>query len=418
MRDPERQHRYNNSFKISYPDFPSISNEARSIVLHQEMGKHDILEIHYPKFSTKLVKTLKTGVPVKVTWKNDKVSGEFFGYTTDVSYPVAQQLSRGLKVTCVAASYPLKEQSSKIWTNKTASEIAVEIAKKYKLKPVVTYSPIRFTQQSLAGHSYWEKLNEIAAKIGYGVQVVKTELHFHPIDKMIDQFMTTIPVMSFQNPLENPVSSLVAPTLEHFEPRVGDYVETVQKLRTTNTVSGVDPITSKIYSSQTSSNKVGKNLRENTTDPLFSSIETKIVTASSAMADSLSKARAQWGRLGVPSKGIGQGDPRIAPWRTVEVRGTGETTDGFWIVQKAEHVIHGDGRYAVEFSCLSDGIGNNKSSAFRPSSAGTVPTRNLVNELSTPNTSSPTSTTLSAATAMVTEQSSGYKVTPRRWKGR
>jgi hypothetical protein len=418
MRDPERQYRFSNSFQVSYPDFPTLTNPVRSIVIHQERGKHDIVEIYYSRFSSAYYKAIKTGVAVEISWKNDKVSEKFIGYTTDASHITAQQLNRDTKITCVGASYPLKERVSKIWTNKTASEIVTEVAKKFNLKPMVTSSSIRFAQQSLSGHSYWEKLNELAKRIGYGVQVVGAELHFHPIDKMIDQFMTTIPIMSFLDPLEGPESNIDSPTLMSFEPIIGDHIESLDYSRSTNTVGGIDPVTGNIYVSKTSSNKVGKNIRKNTKDPLFSTVESHTVIESSLMAQKLSEARAQHGRFSIPAKGVGQGDPRIAPWRTIEVRGTGDVSDGFWVVEKAEHVLHGDGRYLVEFTCLSDGTGSNKPSITRPSSAGSVPSRNITNEMSTPNKNKPTSTKLTSTSVLVNQSAAGYTTTPRRWVGK
>jgi hypothetical protein len=136
------------------------------------------------------------------------------------------------------------------------------------------------------------------------------------------------------------------------------------------------------------------------------------------MAKALSDARAQLGRLSMPASGIGQGDPRMTPWATIEVRGTGNTSDGFWIVNKVEHFIHVDGRYQSEFTVLSDGVGQNKPSVFRPSNSGGVPTRNVKNELLTPTKTKPTSTKLSGATAMLTQASGGYVVTPRKWKAK
>ena len=255
-----------------------------------------------------------------------------------------QKIDRGVKIKCVGASYPLKEQSAKIWKNKTASEIATEVAKKFKLKAFVTPHPTRFNQVSMSGHSYWEKLNELATKIGYSVQVYGTELHFHPIDKMIDQFMTTIPVMAFIDPFSNAVSTYNAQTLESFKPRHGDFVEKEGHLKTTKNVSNVDPLTSTVFTYKSSPSLVGKNLKTDVTDPLFSSVETRVVTASSKMAKDMADAKAQLSRLSIPAKAIGQGDPRIAPWRTVEVRGVNETSDGFWIVKSATHFVHIDGR--------------------------------------------------------------------------
>jgi phage protein D len=417
MLSPEVQNRRSSSFSVSYPDFPSINILPRSVTIYQDMGMHDRVEVRYRNIPVAIFNSLKTGVPIEIFWKNDKASGKIYGYVTEVVTPVRQRQYREVKVRCVGASYPLKERGSKIWTNKTASEIATEIAKKTKLKPIVTPHTTRFTQQSLAGQSYWEKLRELASLIGYGVQVSGTELHFHPIDKMINQFMTVMPVMAIKNQLTSPSNYFNAPTLDVFEPRLGDYNESVEHLRTENIVSGVDPITGKVYTSKTSPNKLGKPLRQKTKDPLFFQKKTNTVVNSSSMAKSLSEAASQLGRFAIVAPGTGQGDPRVAPWRTMEVRGTGDNSDGFWVIQKVEHYIHADGRYQVEFTCLSDGIGGNKASAFRPSAAGNVPYRNIVNDMVTNPKGRPTSTKLGVKAPLISQGSAGYKVNPRRWIG-
>lgn len=418
MRNTGTQSRLSSYYSVSYPDFPSIEIQPNEVVLHQEMGKHDILELRYTLLTPFILKALKTGTPVQLTWKNDKVSGNFFGYTTVVSLPIKYQDYQETKIQCVGTSYPLKETSFKVWTNKTASQIAIELAKKAKLKPMVTPHKTIFTQQSLSGKSYWEKLNELAETIGYGMQVSGTELHFHPIDKMINQFMTTIPVLYSDNSFVSPFNNFNAPTLDAFEARIGDYLETPGELnRNTNTVTGVDPVTGKVYSSTTSPNKVGKSIRTNTKDPLFLKNKTNIVVNSSAMAKSLSEAASHLGRLSIPGKGKAQGDPRIAPWRTVEIQGTQGGGDGFWVIKKAIHSLYISGEYEVEFECRTDGVGGNKPSAFRPSSAGTVPYRNIQNDMMGNSKNKPSVTTLNSSKTLVSQGASGYKTTPRQWRG-
>jgi len=418
MRNTGTQSRLSSYYNVSYPDFPSIEIQPNEIVLHQEMGKHDILELRYTLLTPFILKALKTGTPVQLTWKNDKVSGNFFGYTTVVSLPIKYQDYQETKIQCVGTSYPLKESSFKVWTNKTASQIAIELDKKAKLKPMVTPHKTIFTQQSLSGKSYWEKLNELAETIGYGIQVSGTELHFHPIDKMINQFMTTIPVLYSDNSFVSPFNNFNAPTLDAFEARIGDYLETSGELnRNTNIVTGVDPVTGKVYSSTTSPNKVGKSIRTTTKDPLFLKNRTNIVVNSSAMAKTLSEAVSHLGRLSIPGKGKAQGDPRIAPWRTVEVQGTQGGGDGFWVIKKAIHSLYISGEYEVEFECRTDGVGGNKPSAFRPSSAGTVPYRNIQNDMIGNSKNKPSVTTLNSSKTLVSQESSGYKTTPRKWRG-
>ena len=418
MRDPERQARLGSTFNVTFPDFPGFQLLPRRVRIIQEIGKHDVVELYYPTFTRFFTKGVATGLPVRLTWKNDKASGEFIGYTTGVKYPTVQAVERGTTIRCVGASFPLKEKAHEIWVNRTASEIATDIANKFKLKPVVTQHPLRFKQQILGELSYWEKLNELADRIGYGIQVVGSELHFHPIDKMIDQFMTVIPVMAFLDPNTNPSASYEGGTLDMFEPMITDYNESSAYTRSTKVVSGVDVRTGKIYKATNSPNTIGKKVRKTTKDPLFTKVETNVVANTQSNAILLSEAKSQLSRLAIPARGAGQGDPRIAPWRTLEVRNTGDVSDGFWIVTSVEHLMFRDGRYQVEFKCATDGIGQNKPSATRPSASGTSPMVNLSNEVTKPKPLVKKSYKLSSPAAMVKQTQIGFKVTPRRWVDR
>jgi len=415
MTKPGLQLRLGSSFTVEYPGLSNIPYLPLNIKMYQEMGTHDLVEITYATFNRAFYDSLKTGVPVQVSWKNDKVSGVFYGYVANVSFETAQVASKRTRVVCMGSSYPLKERGTRIWTEQTASEIAADIAAKFNLTPRVTPHATKFPQQSLSGHSYWEKLRELAQRIGYGVQMMGTELHFHPIDKMIDQFITTVPLMQFSEPLRRDTTTL-SQTLEWFEPVVGDFVEFLQYKRSEKVLSGVDPISGESYIVSASPNDLGVNLREDTRDPIFTEIDTRTVSLSVSTAKALTDGKAQLSRLSVPAKGHGQGDPRIYPWRTIEVRGTGSTTDGYWVVTKAVHSIHSDGRYQVDFECATDGTRDNAASTFRPSSAGSVPYRNVTQELMS-GYSKPSSTILTSTGYRFTQAQGGFKVSPRRWVG-
>ena len=414
MRDPEIQNRYANAFTVVFPDFPGFDQTPYSLTLTQSMGKHDVIEIFYNTINAAYLKTMSTGVAVEITWSNDAVSQTFVGYVSDLEYPTSSAIQKPLTITCLGASYPFKEKRQKIWKNATASEVATEIATFNKLKPVVTKSDIRFPQISFSGHSQWEKLQELAQSIGFACQVIGLELHFHPVDVIIDKFLTTIPVMAFLNPDITPMNQFASQTLDHFETVQGDFGNFRGNTKATKIVGGVDPLTGKIYKSTSSPTSVGKNLRAKNKDPLFFDIDTSTVIIDRLSSQSLANAKAQLARLSVPGYGFGQGDPRIAPWRTVEVRGTGEASDGFWIVSSAVHTLNADGKYSVEFECVTDGKGSNITSAFRPSSAGTVPTVNLTEAITT-GANTPTTYKLSNSSPMVNQVSTGYNVVPRRW---
>ena len=129
----------------------------------------------------------------------------------------------------------------------------------------------------------------------------------------------------------------------------------------------------------------------------------------------MAEGKAHLSRLSIPGKGAAQGDPRISPWGTIELRHTGTHSDGFWIVTSTKHEMHIDGRYMVEFSCATDGVGSNQPSVTRPGSAGTVPAVNLGS--GTTGTNANHSYTLSGATTIIDQTNTGFNVTPRRWVG-
>ena len=417
MRDPKRQLLQGNSFNVVFPDFPSFDLMPHKIELIQAMGKHDILKIHYPDTVPFMLEALTTGALVNVEWKNDKVSGNFKGYKYDSTYNSAIDRKRRTVMTFLGASFVMKESGYHIWVNKTATEIITEIANKFKLKPIVTSHPTRFSQQSMAGHTYWEKVTELADLIGYGIQMQGTELHCHPIDTMIDKFMTTVPQLALGDYGAGLDAVHEARTLEYFDPKLGDYLEGKKHRRTEKIIRSVDPYTAKVYDASSSPNKTGKKLQKKTRDPLFSQIETKTVSASSSMAKELAKAKAEKSRLSLTAKGGGQGDPRIAPWRTIEISGTETAAEGLWVVETAHHTMYANYMYTTEFTCVTDGT-EKQGAGARAAEIGAVPYRNIAYELTSPTQGKPTQSVLSASSTIVSQANTGFKVTPRRWESR
>jgi phage protein D len=412
------QSRQGSGFAVSYPDFPGFTTVPQNFRLYQEAGKQDIIEITYPYSDSFYTKVLKTGVPLNVKWRNDTVSGEFFGYVYDSSPRTASGMNRRVIVRGIGASLGLKQGEAKIWTNKTVTEVIEEIAKKFKLKPNITPHPLRLSQITMTSHSYWEKIQELAKKIGYVTQVSGTDLYFHPIDNMINQFMTVVPILSFEEAETREYSGPVSHTLDTFQPKVGDLSAGGSYSRKDKVIHGIDPLTAKPYTTTSSPNEVGKKLRSSTKESLFKEVLSSSVSASPAIAKMIAEANANLSGFSILAEGTGQGNPNIAPYRTVEINGTGNVTDGYWVIKKVDHFVTWDGRYSVEFTCMTDGTGRNKASAFRPLTASTVPVRNIAYELTTGASSKPTSTRISAPATMVNETQSGYKITPRRWVGR
>ena len=272
--------------------------------------------------------------------------------------------------------------------------------------------------QSLVGLSKWEKIQELAERVGCHAHVHGTTLYFQRIDKLVDQFNSIVPVLSYHDGNINAPTVFEAQTLDYFKARLGDLHEGGAHAKKQKTIHGIDPITGKTHSHTANPNKMGKSIRTTTTEPLFKEVITHVVAESKALAKELSEGLAHLSRFTMHAEGKGLGDPRIAPYKTVQINGTGDRTDGYWVIKRVEHYVTFDNRYYVEFTCMMDGTGKNKKGKFRKETAAVVSTRDVAYEMATGGKQAASTPTLSAKTPLVNQTDAGYNTTPRRWEGR
>jgi len=413
-----RQLRYGTDYRVTFPDFPSFKVQPKKFRLIQAQGQHDVLELTFPVINPFFQRAFKTGALVSFVWQTGRAKGEFVGHMYSVTTLTQTTQQRDTVMTCLGTGFNLKEGGAKVWNNKTASEIVTDIAKITKLKPVITPHPVRFSQQALIGHTLWEKIQELGHRVGYVAHIYGVELHFHPIDKMIDAFMTNIPVLSFQDVHYNSGSNLEGQTLDVFKPVSGDIHEGGTNSNKDKVISGIDSTTGKAFSYTASPHQVGKNIRHMSSAPLFQEIIPSRVVDSPSEAKAMANAFADLARFSHHAEGQAQGDPRIAPYRTVEISGTGAATDGFWVVKHVTHTGFMDGRYISEFSCMTDGVGENKTDGNRPLSSPTLSgTRNIPLETVTGIKVKSTPAKLSAPTQLFSQGNLTYKAFPRKWVG-
>lgn len=413
------QSRVGTTFEVVFPEFPTFKQAPQWVRLTQEQGKQDVVEIAYASFDKHFQKGLKTGVTIKLTWRTAYAKETWVGYVYNSDDTTQSTLKRNVIVRGLGGAFPLKEGGNKVWKNKTAPEIVEDICRQYKLKAVVDKSNVRFGMQSLVGGiTKWEKIQELADRIGFHAYVSNTTLYFQRIDRLIDQFNSVIPVMSYNDGSVNAGVVFEAQTLDHFTAKLGDMRETEGATKAYKTVHGIDPVTGKSHSHTASPSTVGKNVREKVSAPLFTQVFSHMVADTQAVAKELAEGMAHLARFSLHGSGKGQGDPRIAPYKTVEINGTGSETDGFWVVKRAEHYMTYDGRYTIDFKCMADGAGKNKSGTFRRSTASTIPVRDVAYEMATGGKQAPSTPTLSSRQPMVSQTRGGFNVTPNRWVGR
>lgn len=417
MSDQGTQTRYGTSFTVSFPDFPSFDLNPRVINLKQARGLQDLLVIEYPTYSQQYMDALHTGVAVKLSWTNEKGNGDWYGYVYSIHPDVNQSLDRPLVVKCLGAALGLKDGGTKIWTNKYASDIVVEIAKQFKLSPKVTPSKIFFSQQTLYQHTYWEKVQELARDSGYVAQLIGTELHFHPLDRMIDQSMGSIPVLEYKQLIGEPKSVIEGATLDNFVLSSGDFSSNKHGNKRVKTIAFVDPLTGNLSTSSSDPSKTGRSLRSKPKAALFSENLHSTMVSNKQMAEAMAFGAAQLDRYTNSGSGLAQGDLRIAPYKTVQIKGVGPQADGPWVITEVTHYIDHLGASKSDFKCMADGSTVAREDSFRAENNTQIALRNLEYEITNQVQSRPTETRLVGSTIMVNETNGGFVTTPRRWAG-
>jgi hypothetical protein len=271
----------------------------------------------------------------------------------------------------------------------------------------------------IAGHSYWEWIQEQARRIGYGVLVDGMSFIFKPLDKLIDYGITSVPVFSMMGKGVPGGLMYNDRTLDQFVVNHGEYIESPQTLRTIKAIGGVDPITSTAFYSAKSPKDVGDNLRQEVSDVLFSELRAEQVAHSHLAAESLSEGAAHNGRLNMPAKVKGQGDPRLKLFSPVVIRGTGEQTDGYWVARKIKHMFSRNGNYQIEMTVSTDGSGLTNRTAARKDTGTVVGVLNLTDALNNNgiagNTAVNRAYRLSANRGVQIEYNQGFLRTPNRW---
>lgn len=388
-----------------------------TVELRQSMRHHDEMTLKYITTSKSLKKGLRSHSPIKVTWTTGlNIKGQWCGYVTNVKETTAGQTNREFEVTAIGSSFFLKETDTKVYVNRTISEVVSDIAKKNKLKAVVTASSARYSVLSQHGKTYWQFLSELAHRCGYAFYVEGTTLYFLRYDTLIDKSMGTIPVLYYDNILAAPFHSFLERTLDKFRPTSGDWSEdTNYGKKTVKNITGVDPITGKSYSSQEKPTSK-KGLRSQQSKVLFSEQGSRQVVNSAEFAKTVAKAKAEQARFTLPADFQSQGDPRISPYKVVEISGIDDVNDGYWLVDAVTHVFNKTGHYACHGTVVTDGRNESRESSKRYNRKGGVPVLNLTDFDDGEPLSVPRPPSLAVKTSMFNQNDTGYStLNSRKW---
>lgn len=346
-------------FRVEFPTISTFKVVPTRATLQQKQYFHDILTLEYEGINNSNVENINTGLPVKFVWTQGNRQKSWYGYVAYVSKLSAAQKKQPIVIRCVGASFVLKKQVSKTYKNKTIPEVAALIAKEHGLKFVGENHSRRFAQLSIAKQSQWQWLHENAARIGYAMYVNETSLVFKPIDSIFKQFLADVPLFQFWGDSVPRNLYQLDRTLDSFTVLKGEYLEDGSESRTSKVVAGVDPITNRAFNETTSPKAIGAPIRSQLSDVLFTGYRSDEVANSRLAAQLASRGAAELARFNLPAKLVGQGDPRVFPYRLISVDGVNREFNGHWLVKEITHMFAFGGDYSVVMGVATDGTKEN-----------------------------------------------------------
>lgn len=407
---------------VTFPTLPSLTVQPRRIDLYQKQYSHDVLVLEYPAESTLWFESLQTGVPIEFRWNQNTLSKNWIGYVSSTSKSNSPQRVNSMNIVCVGGSFPLKDRAARIFIDSSIPRAVEQIVTEYGFNFIGEDNGQKFSQLTIAGLTYWEWIVEQSKRIGYGIIVDGMNFIFKPIDKLVDFGFSSAAILSIGDATVPFNTQALDRTLDMFSVISGDNIEDSVNYRTIKNVGGVNPVSNEEYITEASPLNTGNQLRSNASDVLFSEYRTDRVVQSAEAAKIEAEGAAELARFNLPATVRGQGDPRIRPFSTVFISGTGNLTDGFWIVKEAKHMFHKIGDYMIDLKIATDGLGDSLETSFRTRDASEVGLVN-VEEAVKNNGISPlyfdmASVELNSTGMIVKEANQGYKKVIQKWKAR
>lgn len=407
---------------VTFPTLPSLTAQPRRIDLYQKQYAHDVLVLEYPAESTLWFESLQTGVPIEFRWNQNTLSKSWIGYVSSTSKSNSPQRVNSMNIVCVGGSFPLKDRAARVFVDSSIPRAVEQIVTEYGFNFIGEDNNQKFPQLTIAGLTYWEWIVEQSKRIGYGIIVDGMNFIFKPIDKLIDFGFSSAAILSIGDATVPFNTQALDRTLDMFNVISGDNIEDSVNYRTIKNVGGVNPVSNEEYLTEASPLNTGNQLRSNASDVLFSEYRTDRVVQSAEAAKIEAEGAAELARFNLPATVRGQGDPRIRPFSTVFISGTGNLTDGFWIVKEAKHMFHKIGDYIIDLKIATDGLGDSLETSFRTRDASAVGLVNLDEALKN-NGISPlyfdmASVELNSTGMIVKEANQGYKKVIQKWKAR
>jgi len=326
---------------------------TRSVVLRQRYFEHDLLIAEVYGYRGRSL-DLRAGDPVRASLVTNGVTIPFVGYV----HHVAPTLKTGANVTpdhkivMMGASLPMKNATQRIWRDVTVSEMATQIAAKYKLTADIERSARRIPMVNQAGLSDWAFLVKQAKRLGWVFYVNGTILSFHSRGLKEVRRKQSAPRLEYR--IGN---DFLQTDVRSFEPNLGESLPNSDGMKSRRSMRGVDPRSAAIISAH-HDGSVRSGSRKEKPVGRFSTFAVGGVVNSGGEAVAQATGAADANRFAYRATARTVGIPGVTQGSLIFFSNLPGDFDGYWTVLAVEHRYQGQYEMVMELGTDSIGLRN------------------------------------------------------------
>jgi hypothetical protein len=333
-------------FRVKFPTAqpPRGRVEYMSLTVRQKIREHDVAVVRVRTRNVNWFKYFQSGTPVQLTyWSSNqpRIKERFIGYVTHVRLVTTtddrdrQMYERD--IVCVAASRVFRETDQVMYKNKTPSDIAQEIADRFRFHLITQQDNLRRDTISQSGQTYWQFLHKLADKVGYVLKAEGTNIIFTPLSTYAATHLSTAPLLSdYQN---------VSRTVLHVDSWSGDTSVDKDRLSDEAVFASVNPVTDEVEFAFARPTAGSRQSRSQFKRYMSSGTVSHIPYDAKLLA----QGAAENGLLAIEASMTVVGDVALSPYRPVMLNLRDPNLTGTWLVKEVTHRIHA--KVNPEYEC-------------------------------------------------------------------
>jgi phage protein D len=295
----------------------------------------------------------RSGMPMVLTFGRPLFKRTFYGYVNHasrLSNALANQGSlvarNSTMVTCVGASWFMKQTSNRVWPSQTTSQIVQQIADIFGLSASIVPDGKVWPPIPMAGRSYWQFCVMLANRIGYTFYCSGIQLVFKP--RQTNPLQTRGLVASYDYRGDPGGLPVFEPTLGVQQPLGGELAN--------RQLAGVNPRLTQVVYAQQAGSPAPTILGSQVELPIFRKTEHFTVTSQNE-ANARVQGAGQANQLYITACATASGNPLISQGSLIQVLNANGSQNGLWFVKKAMQTIDTK-TYSMQLDLGRDSLGS------------------------------------------------------------